>query len=218
MFQSRLYSTALLVDIAIHLDKTPLVFVSASGSGYYPDSDQWVDENGTKGTGFIADLTEAWEEALIPLQQKNVRTVIMRTGVILDKEHGALARMLPFFKWGLGAAVGNGKQFLSWIHASDAAAGYSFALQENQMQGVFNLSTNYPVSNKEFSARLAETLGKPFFLPNIPAFVLNVLFGKMAQLVLRSNRMASKKLIDSGFQFMYPNLGEALRDVFQTKL
>lgn len=216
MVDSRLDSTRLLVGFALKASIAPHVFISASGSGYYKDSQEWMDESGYKGSGFIADLTKDWEDALTPLLQRNIRTVIMRTGVILDKEHGALAKMIPFFRWGLGSAVGSGKQHLSWIHAHDAANAYAFALENANVQGTYNLATNNPVTNKEFSKVLAQVLQKPFFLPNIPGFILRLLFGKMSQLVLRSTRMSAQKLMSAGFQFKFPELKEALTDVFKT--
>lgn len=215
MVQSRLDSTALLTDVALQLDNAPEVFVSASGSGYYADSDELMHEESAKGEGFIADLTEAWEEALLPLGQKNIRVVVMRTAVILDKQHGALAKMLPFFKLGLGAAVGSGQQYMSWIHAEDAAAAYVYAIENQNLQGIYNLTSDETITNKEFSSKLAKTLHRPFFLPGIPAFVLNLLFGKMAQLVLRSNRMSAQKLMRAGFKHKFPDLNSALNDVFR---
>ena len=218
MVESRLNSTKLLVEIATKSSSNLNVFVSASGSGFYPDSLELMEEDSPKGEGFISDLTADWEKALDPLEQKNIRIVKMRTAVILDKEHGALARMLPFFKLGLGAAVGSGKQYLSWIHAEDSAAAYVFALENAQCRGIYNLTTDEPVTNKAFSTQLARAMKKPFFLPNVPGFILKLLFGKMAELVLRSNRMSAKKFQSTGFQFKFPNLQQALNNVFQSKV
>lgn len=218
MVQSRLDSTKLLVDIALNPDQPAKVFVSASGSGFYPDSSELMDELGPKGEGFLSDLTDDWEKALLPLQKRDARIVIMRTAVILDKKHGALARMIPFFKLGMGAGVGNGKQFLSWIHAEDAAGAYVYAVENSGMQGIYNLTTDSPVTNNQFSAQLAKAMKKPFFLPNIPAFMLKILFGKMADLVLRNNRMSAKKILNAGFQFKFPNLQEALNNVFHSQI
>ncbi|MFM9985537.1 MAG: TIGR01777 family oxidoreductase [Flavobacteriales bacterium] len=216
MVESRLDSTKLLIEIANNSSSSLKVFVSASGSGFYPDSLDLMDEEGPKGEGFISDLTADWEKVLDPLEKLNVRVVKMRTAVILDKNHGALSKMLPFFKLGLGAAVGNGKQYISWLHAEDAAAAYVFAIENNAVKGVYNLTTDEPVTNKVFSSQLAVSLKKPLFLPNVPGFILKLLFGKMANLVLRSNRMSAKKIQSAGYKFKFPNLQQALNNVFQS--
>ncbi len=215
MVDSRINSTRTLVAAIQRINEKPEVFISASASGYYPSSDTLMNENSPAGNDFVSELTASWEAELLPLKPMDVRSVTMRIGVVLNEHEGAIGKMLPFFKWGLGSAVGSGKQLMSWIHLQDVCGFILHAIQNDNVQGVYNLSSPQVVTNKEFSAALAAALKKPFFLPNIPAFILKLLFGEMGSLVLDSKNMDSSKIAASGFQLQYVDLKSALNDLFR---
>ena len=213
MIDSRIDSTGLLVR-AILDNQIPIKsFVSASASGYYPSSDDIQSEDEQKGIGFLSDLTDEWENASALLSENGIRRVVYRIGVVLAAEDGALMKMLPFFKLGLGSAVGSGKQWMSWIHIEDLCEMIVFAVENKNLNGVYNAATPYPASNKDFSAILAKTLNRPFILPKVPAFALKLVFGEMATMLLESRKLSSKKIETAGYKFVYPELSGALKQI-----
>lgn len=217
MIDSRIDSTGLLVS-AILDNQVPIqTFVSASASGFYSSSDVTQSEEEIKGTGFLPDLTADWENASTSLSHNGIRRVIFRIGVVLAAEDGALVKMLPFFKLGLGSAVGSGKQWMSWIHIEDLCEMFVFAVESKNLTGTYNAATPYPVSNKDFSALLAQTLKRPFILPKVPAFALKLAFGEMSSLLLESRKLSSKKIENAGYRFVYPELSGALKQLLTQK-
>jgi uncharacterized protein len=216
MIESRLQSTNLLVKAIQSSTHGPKIFVSASAVGIYPSSLELQDESAKAATGFLADLTHQWEEASAPLST-SVRRVVLRIGVVLDQKEGALAKMLPIYKLGMGSATGTGKQMMSWIHAEDLANAFLFALESNNMNGIYNATAPHPVSNKAFSVELAHQLGKPHFLPTVPGFALKLLFGEMATMLLNSQNISCTKLLQAGFKFQFENLQDALSNILPKK-
>lgn len=212
MISSRLNSTQLLVNSIKQLQHKPKVFVSASAVGIYNSSLALQTEEASPAQGFLADLTMQWELASLPLNQ-DLRRCILRIGVVLDKHDGAIAKMLPFFNLGLGSATGSGNQYMSWIHLHDLANMFVYALENEHIVGTYNATAPSPVTNKEFSKSLAEALGKPFFFPAVPAFGMKLLFGEMATMLLNSQNISSKKILDAGFTFAYPELKPALHQL-----
>lgn len=218
MINSRIQSTDLLVKAIIDNEVPVKTFITASASGFYASSEKLLSEDENKGVGFLPDLTAEWEKASEMLTRHNVRRVALRIGVVLAKEDGALVKMLPFFKMGLGSAVGSGKQWMSWIHIDDLCNMFIYALDNNNLEGIYNAASPNPSTNKEFSAELAKALGKPFFLPAVPEFALKIAFGEMASMLLESRKLSSRKIENTGFKFTYPAIGAALKQILNTDI
>lgn len=213
MVQSRLDSTSCLVKMIQALHAMPEVFVSASAVGIYSSSDTLQSETAPSGEHFLGKLSSDWEHASFPLDA-STRRVVLRIGVVLDAQDGAVAKMLPFFRLGLGSATGSGKQWMSWIHLEDLARMFIFAIDQAQVRGVYNAVSPEPCTNAAFSKALAKALHRPFFLPPVPAFLLKIVFGEMASMLLVSQRISSKKIQDVGFEFRYPHVQTALASLF----
>jgi uncharacterized protein (TIGR01777 family) len=213
MISSRLNSTQLLVESILRLERKPAVFVSASAVGIYKSSLEMQTEEATPALGFLADLTAQWEEASTKLENE-LRRCVLRIGVVLDKQDGAVAKMVPFFKLGLGSATGSGEQYMSWIHLHDLANMFVFALENNHVRGIYNATAPVPTTNHMFSKCLSQAMHKPFFLPAVPGFALKLIFGEMATMLLNSQRISSKKIEDAGFAFRYRELKPALSQLF----
>jgi uncharacterized protein (TIGR01777 family) len=210
LISSRLDSTRTLVALMEKKKITPHVYVQASASGYYPSSNAVMNEDSPAGNDFLAQLVQQWEAASSKLNQTEVRRVVLRFGMVLGKEGGALKQLVPLFKMGFGSALGNGKQFVSWINVDDVADMIIHAIQHNQVHGIYNASSPQVVSNKVFSKTLAQVLHKPFFLPNVPAFALKMVLGEMASILLASQNLSADKIMRTGFAFKYDDLKNAL--------
>lgn len=211
MISSRIESTRLLVKISGQAH----TFVSASASGIYRDTDEWQDEQSTFASDFLAQLSITWEEEAQKAQVNGARVALLRIGVVLDQREGALGKMIPFFKMGLGSAVGRGNQYMSWIHLHDLARMLVFAVENKTVEGAYNAVAPAPVTNKQISKSLAKALNRPFFLPNVPAFALRLAFGEMADMLFTSKRLKSEKIQQAGFTFQFPDVDSAMRDLFQ---
>lgn len=211
---SRVLSTRNLVAAlgAIAEDQRPHVLVSQSATGFYgPRGDEIVDEDASVGEDFLAGVVEEWEreaQAAEPL----LRVVRTRTGVVLSPSGGALAQMLPFFRAGLGGPVAGGRQYVPWIHLDDVVAATLHCVDTQVLTGAANLVAPQPVTNRELSRALGRALHRPAVLP-VPGFALALLYGEMAVIVTTGQRVMSKTLADSGFQFSYPEIDAALADV-----
>jgi uncharacterized protein (TIGR01777 family) len=191
----------------------PSVLVNASAVGIYgPMGEEILDEESPPGSDFLAATCVAWEEAARKAGPLGVRVVLIRTGVVLGREGGALAKMLPPFKAFLGGPVGGGGQWMSWIHQDDLVALYVFALESSQVQGPLNGTAPSPVTMKNFATALGHALHRPSFLP-VPAPAVRLLLGEMATVVLDGQRVVPKKAQALGFPFRFPGIDAALRDV-----
>lgn len=210
---SRVAGTRFLID-SLRAHAVPKVFLAASAIGFYGERhDELLTENSAPGEGFLADLALEWEGVSTQFERDGVRVGLLRFGIVLDADGGALGKMLPLFRSGLGGPLGGGDQWMSWIVRSDAARAVEFILHQPNLSGVFNLSAPNPVTNREFSATLGEVLGRPAVLP-APAFALRLLLGEMADaLLLHSQRVVPEKLLKAGFEFDFPELKEALVSV-----
>ena len=214
MIDSRVESTALLVKAVLESSSKPRVFISTSASGYYVASPNAMTEESPAGKDFLSTMSTLWEKETDALNQTSIRKVIFRVSVVIDKNDGAVGKMLPFFKLGLGAAIGSGKQMMSWIHLGDLTNMYIHALESN-ISGAFNATADIQCTNKEFSKALSKALNRPFFLPNIPKFVLQILFGEMSILLFQERNLSNQKIKSTGFTFKYANIQSALNSIFQ---
>ncbi|MGJ8649293.1 MAG: TIGR01777 family oxidoreductase [Opitutaceae bacterium] len=210
IMNSRVQGTKLLVEAMLRQSKPP-VLVAASGISFYGyQCSELVDESSVMGAGFLAEVTRQWEGAAQPLVEQGVRAVFMRTGIVLSKEGGALAKMLPAFKMGLGGRIGSGQQKMSWIGLPDIVNAYLFALENEAVRGPINAVSPQPVTNTEFTRVLGAELGRPTVLP-IPKVLLKAVFGEMAQETMLSDLGAMpKRLQECGFSWESPTIEEAL--------
>lgn len=208
---SRIDSTRLLATTAAMLAPRPSVLVCTGGVGIYGDrGDEILTEESSLGSGFLADVAKDWEAAAEPARAAGVRVVNLRQGIVLDRDEGALARMLTPFRLGLGGRIGSGKQWLSWIALDDLVAGYGFVLERDDLSGPIDLTSPSPVTNKSFTSALGDALRRPTVLP-VPAVAIRMLFGEMGDAaLLQGQRALPARLLDTGFSFRYGELGAAL--------
>lgn len=191
----------------------PSVFISGSAVGYYGDQDQAVvTEDETPHDEFTHQLCQRWEALALRAQNSTTRVCLLRTGVVLAPKGGALAKMLPPFRIGLGGPIGNGRQYLPWIHIDDMVNGIIYLLDHRNLRGPFNMVAPYPVHNEQFAATLAKVLDRPAFL-RVPACVMRLLMGEAAVLVLGGQRAVPRRLEEAGFSFRFFELEQALDDV-----
>ncbi|HEX9792387.1 MAG TPA: TIGR01777 family oxidoreductase [Planctomycetota bacterium] len=211
---SRVQGTQLLAGTLAGLAQKPTVLVSASAIGFYGDrGEELLTESAPAGGGFLAGVCAEWEAATEAAVQAGIRTVTLRIGVVLDRQGGALAKMLTPFKFGAGGVLGSGRQYMSWIALDDLVAVLQFALLDAPLQGPVNAVAPEPVTNREFTKTLGGVLSRPTILP-VPAFAARLAFGEMAQeLLLASMRVQPDKLLAAGFAFAHPQLDGALRAI-----
>jgi hypothetical protein len=212
--ESRIPTTASLARALAHAKNKPVIFLSASAIGYYGDrGDEMLTEESSPGTGFIAELTREWEQASLPAAQAGIRTVQMRIGIVIAASGGALPKMLPAFKLGVGGKLGDGRQWLSWIDLQDVTGAIQHILRSDLIHGPVNLVAPRPVTNVEFSRTLGAVLSRPAVFP-VPAFAARLAFGEMAdELLLASQRVEPTKLISSGYPFRFPTLKQSLESL-----
>lgn len=212
ILDSRVDSTKTLVDAFIRLKRPPKVLVNASAVGFYGDrGDEVCTEDTASGTGFLADVCRQWEAAAAPAAEHGIRTVFLRTGVVLSPEGGAFAKMLPPFKLGVGGKLGSGEQYMSWISLDDEVGIIIYAIKNDDVSGPVNAVAPEPVRNSEFTAVLGKALNRPTFF-GVPAFMLRFLLGdEMAdEVLLGSTRAEPKKITQSGYVYAHPDLGSAV--------
>jgi uncharacterized protein len=211
---SRVDSTQNLIESLKALSQPPKVFVCSSAIGYYGDrGDELLTEASAAGRGFLADLARDWEAAALGAERVGIRTVVLRLGMILASHGGALAKMLPPFKLGVGGKLGSGKQWMSWILLDDVIGVIRAAIQSVGWRGPINVVSPNPVTNEEFTRTLARILHRPAIFP-VPKTMLRFVFGEMADaLLLGSQRVIPEKLVAAGYPFSHANLETALRSI-----
>jgi len=190
--------------------------ISASAVGYYGahTTEKIFSETDSSSNDFLGETCSLWEQAADKFTGIGIRTVKIRTGVVLSKKGGALAKLKMPIQLGFGSAIGHGRQYMPWIHMDDLCAIYIQALENKEMNGAFNAVAPEHVTNKALTRKMARTLHKPFWFPNIPAFIMKLLFGEMAVMLLSGSRVSSAKIEASGYTFQFPNLESALKDLY----
>lgn len=210
---SRVDGTKRLVEAIGKLAPRPKVMVSASAVGFYGDNgDREITEETPNGSGFLAELCHEWENTARQVESLGVRLVILRIGIVLDREGGALKKMVPIFKTGLAGRLGNGKQFFPWIHSNDLVQLIRWAATNESVEGVYNATAETPVTNADFTRYLAKILRRPAFLP-APRFGLRLMLGEFADSLLVSHRAVPQAALKAGFEFQYKDIGSALTDL-----
>jgi uncharacterized protein len=212
--ESRVTGTRRLVQAMSTISQRPSILISASAIGIYGDrGPEVLTEASPAGAGFLADVCKEWEKEADLAESLGLRVVKIRIGIVLDKNGGALAKMLPPFRSFVGGRMGSGKQWMSWIHLQDLANLFKFAL-ENPVKGVLNGTAPNPVTNAEFTKELGAALHRPTLFP-VPGLALKAIFGEMATMLLGGQRVLPKAASGAGFQFQYPELGPALANLLK---
>ncbi len=193
--------------------KLPKVLIQASGIGYYgPHGSEFMTENSPSGNDYLARLAVEWEATTAKVEQLGVRRAIIRTGVVLSAEGGALPRLTLPYRLFVGGPMGSGHQYISWIHIVDEIGAIRFLIEDDQATGAFNLAAPNPLTNAEFGKTIGRVLKRPSLFP-VPGFAMQTLFGEVSTLVLDSQRARPKRLLDAGYTFRFPDAEQALRDL-----
>ncbi len=212
IYDSRIIGTKKLIEGFRSLDKKPAVLISTSAVGIYGNRGQEeIQEDSSLGSDFLATVCKDWELEANRAKEYKLRVAIIRTGVVIGRNGGALKKMLPIFKLGAGGPVGSGTQFMSWIHVDDLALMYVEALRNPSIQGVLNGTAPYPTTSKEFAKVLGRVLKRPAFAP-APAFALKLAFGEMSQVLLEGQKVLPLRFKENKFRFRYPTLEMALKE------
>lgn len=196
-------------------NKSIKAFISASAIGYYgsESSEKIFSEDDSPTKDFLGSTCEKWENSTKLFKEKEIRTVLIRTGVVLTSNGGALAKIKTPVDLGIASALGDGKQFLPWIHIDDLCNIYIKAIEDIEMTGPYNAVAPDHKTNKEFTHVLARVLKKPFWFPNVPAFTMKLIFGELSKILLEGSRVSSNKIRTAGYKFLFPKLEDALNDL-----
>ena len=210
---SRVIGTRNVVNSLARLKQKPAVFISGSAMGFYGDrGDEIVNEASGAGDTFLSDVSKEWEAESRRAEDLGIRTVLLRTSIVLSKDGGALATMMTPFKFGVGGVIGSGKQWMSWISLDDVVEIINLALVNERLRGAVNVASPNPVTNEEFTKTLGEVLYRPTILP-LPEFAVNLVFGEMGDaLLIHSTRVEPKRLNELGYSFKFPELRSALEN------
>lgn len=219
ILDSRIKTGELIFDEVSRQKRDLQAFISASAIGFYGmlNSEQIFIESDPPAEDFLGKTCRKWEEMADRFQEAGIRTVKIRTGIVLTHEAGTLAKMTLPIKLGFGSAYGTGRQVLPWIHVEDLCGIYLKAIEDAEMKGPYNAVAPEHLTNREFTKTLAATLKKPHFFPNIPAFIFALLFGEMSSVLLKGSRVSCDKIQAAGYKFQFPRLKEALKQLLFIK-
>ena len=216
IIDSRVLSTKLLFQTLQNTPNQVKQIVSASAVGIYPDSltNIYHESDLDIDVSFLGNVVKLWENEVNQFEKLQLIVSKIRIGIVLAKNGGALQEMVKPIQYGVGAAFGSGEQYQSWIHIQDLVAIFYYVI-ENKLPGIYNGVSPYPVTNTELTKSIAKTLNKPFFLPNIPKFVMQLILGEMHQILFSSQHVSCRKLLDENFQFKFASLDKALNDLLK---
>jgi uncharacterized protein len=218
IIKSRTKSIDLIVSKLNTLPHRLISFVSASGIGYYgaDTGNEHISEQYTPGIDFVADCCIQWEAAADKIQALGIRTVKLRTGIVLSEKGGALPRLTQPVRWGVGAALGTGKQWQSWIHLDDLCELFIKSLTDQKMTGAYNAVAPNPVTNHDLTKISTQVLNRPFWMPNVPEFALKLVFGEMASIVLGGNYVLNQRIkLETDFDYKFVDVRKALEDLLR---
>jgi uncharacterized protein (TIGR01777 family) len=216
LINSRTKSIGLIYKLLKSKTHQVSAVVSASGTGYYSDrGDELLIENSSAGNDFLAECCIKWEQAVDEGKSLGLRILKFRTGVVLSAKGGALPKLAGPIIFGVGAPLGDGNQWLSWIHEQDVIDLYVYGIEQAGLSGVYNMVAPKPVTNKQLTRAVAHKLHRLLWLPNIPALFLKLIFGKMSVIVLASTKVSAQKTEEAGFIFKYPDLKQALDEIYK---
>ncbi len=215
IIQSRVDAGAAVVSAVKAAFAKPRVVIQSSGIGAYgPHGDEEVSEQDAVGTDFLAEVTRQWEASTASVEALGVRRAMVRSGVVLSMQGGALVRMVLPFRLFAGGWFGNGRQWLSWIHLADEVAALRFLIENRAASGIFNLAAPQPLTGRDFGRAIGKVMRRPAFMP-VPAFAMRMAFGEVATTVLDGQRAIPKRLQEQGFRFRFPDADSALRDLLR---
>ncbi|MET3537894.1 TIGR01777 family oxidoreductase [Chryseobacterium limigenitum] len=221
LISSRVDSARLLLDTLKKKNIKLKSFISASGINYYGTitTEKIYTEGDEPGNDFLSEVVVLWEKSADDFKEQNLaeRVVKIRTAVVLSEKEGALKKMLPTINLGIGSPLGSGKQYMPWIHVNDICSIYEFALKNSHIEGAYNANSPQHTTNENLTKKIAEVVKKPLFMPNVPSFVLKLIFGELADALLEGSRASSQKIQNAGFQFEFPDLKTALEDLLNKK-
>lgn len=221
ILDSRVRTTELLLQtIKAQVDK-PKVFISASAIGFYganTNQQKIFTEKDAPHNDFLGDTCAKWEQSVMKFDALGIRTVVLRTGIVLSRDGGALPKLTQPIFMGLGSPLGSGNQYMPWIHIQDLCSMYLFALENQPTNGPYNSVAPESSTNKELTTAVAHQLNRPLWLPNVPAWLLKLIFGEMAVILLEGSKVSTQKIVSEGFVFSFPSLTKALSDLFSRKL
>lgn len=219
IYESRIETTQRIISFIKNTQLKPKLFISGSAVGYYGNHDNQIftEESIPTDNGFTQKLCADWEKTAQRASEYGVRVCLLRTGIVLGRNGGALKEMITPFNFGLGAKLGNGKQWMSWIHIEDAVGAIIFLMNNDTLNGPFNLTAPKAINNQTFSSELATALHRPCFL-TMPEIVVEMLFGEMGKtLLLSGQNVVPSKLLNAGYQFKFPNVSAALENIISHK-
>lgn len=221
LISSRVDSAKLLLNTLKKKNIILKSFISASGINYYGTitTEKIYTEDDAAGNDFLSEVVVLWEKSADDFKEQKLaeRVVKIRTAVVLSEKEGALKKMLPTINLGIGSPLGSGKQYMPWIHVKDICSIYEFALKNPKLEGAYNATSPQHTTNENLTKKIAEVAKKPLFMPNVPSFVLKLLFGELADALLEGSRASSQKIQEAGFQFKFPDLKAALEDLLDKK-
>jgi len=219
IIKSRIKSTELLFNEVSKLEIKPKAFISASAIGFYgaKTTENIYAENDPAGNDFLSGVCKLWEESSKKFNDLNIRNIQMRLSVVLSAEGGALKKMILPTKLGIGSAIGSGKQYIPWIHIFDLMKIILKFIENDKLEGAYNLTSPTHTNYNNFAKSLAKILKKPFFMPNVPSFVLQLIFGEMSKMILEGSRISCEKIINDGYTFEYSELEDALHNLLIQK-
>jgi uncharacterized protein (TIGR01777 family) len=217
ILESRTKSSELLFETLKKGNHSVKAVVSASAIGYYGFclDERIFHEESNPGTDYLAQVTKQWEQSVDKITSLNIRVAKLRIGIVLSDKGGALVEMAKPIRLGVGAALGTGKQYLSWIHIDDLCAMFIKAAEDEQLHGAYNAVCDW-ITNAAITKSIAHVLNKPLLLPPVPGFVMNLIVGEMAVMVVNGSKVSSEKIRQTGFTFQYPELSEALRNLLES--
>ncbi|MBO6185708.1 MAG: TIGR01777 family oxidoreductase [Chryseobacterium sp.] len=219
LISSRVNSAKLILNTLKKKNIKLKSFISASGINFYgtKTTDKIFTENDAPGNDFLSEVVVVWEKAADEFKEQNIaeRVVKIRTAVVLSKNEGALAKMMTPIQFGIGSPIGSGKQYMPWIHVDDICRMYEFALKNPELEGSYNASAPQHTTNENLTKLIAKVLKKPLLMPNVPSFILKLIFGELADALLEGSRASSEKIEKAGFEFQFPDLKKALEDLLK---
>ena len=215
LIDSRVNSANLLFEKVKELNPNLKGFITASGIGFYGaiTSTTIFSEKDPSGDDFISTICIEWEKSALKFNSINIRTVILRTGIVLSKQDGALEKICKPIKLGLGSFLGTGKQFMPWIHINDLCSMFEFSIKNENIYGTYNAVAPQHISNQEITLEIANHFKKKIWLPNVPSFILKIIVGELSVILLKGSRVSCDKILKDGFTFQFPRLKQALNNL-----
>ncbi|MBC8177571.1 MAG: TIGR01777 family protein [Desulfobacteraceae bacterium] len=212
--ETRILTTKNLVNALSDRRVDEITFISTSAVGYYGfHGDEELDETCGTGSDFLASVAREWEAAALEVERPGVRVLLCRLGIVLGRNGGALGEIIPLFQKGLGSRLGDGQQWLSWIHEDDLARLYLFLMERRELSGPFNCTAPGAVRNKDLTKVMGEVLGQPLLMPAVPGFMVRLIKGEFGTVLLKGQKVLPKRLLEAGFRFHFPDLRGALKDI-----